>query len=561
MPFKNYSITKGGALTIPQIMSTNFNIANPSASPTPSWAALKTGILYAFGLVLSGGTITGPDYIINTSGIFIYSGTPANGNLIGSWAGAAGTDAFGNAYPQGFNVTKGAISGTVFSGTNFVLNTNGLFLYNGTPGLGTLVVALTPAVTNDAFGNNFDPGLTVGKWNGLGVLLNGVTISTRTTGLHGFYVSSSSGAAVANIDPATGALLVYNSGGVGLGNLIASIAPAAGTDSAGNTFPQGLNVTVGTISGTTFTGTNFVINTNGTFFYLGAPAAGNLSCSVVPGSAQVLDPQGNKALPGFTYYLTQSGKQLAVNTSQPFGSGGTAVYLASTQAGPWTISSALLSYAVDLAGTDVNMAIEAATLTFSATSMQTLTPLEIGDGAILDNISTPALTGGAATLYASSGHQKYVASADGNAYNTGRLTSIVNSPVTCNNTAAFTTITSAPVAALTYKFRAWMLIHGGVSAGTGRLNLSGPSVSQCAVEWRSATGTTTPVYNELYATALGSFASQTLSTTDPSQLVVAEGTVTFSASGTLTLRGQPITSNTDTMIIDVGSYLEIEPVT
>jgi hypothetical protein len=42
--------------------------------------------------------------IINQSGVFIYSGTPASGNLVVSIAPAAGTDQFGNTYPKGEQV-------------------------------------------------------------------------------------------------------------------------------------------------------------------------------------------------------------------------------------------------------------------------------------------------------------------------------------------------------------------------------------------------------------------------------------------------------------------------
>jgi hypothetical protein len=68
-------------------------------------------------------------------GIFIYSGTPQHGNLIGSWAGMGGTDPFGNAYPQGLNVTIGTISGSsitasTFQGTDFIINTAGAFFYS-----------------------------------------------------------------------------------------------------------------------------------------------------------------------------------------------------------------------------------------------------------------------------------------------------------------------------------------------------------------------------------------------------------------------------------------------
>jgi hypothetical protein len=102
--FANPIIGGGGALVYPSIHSPNFNVANPMASPSPSWAILKNGLAYFFGLVLSGGTVTGPDYIINTAGIFIYSGAPAAGNLLISLAGASGNDQFGNPFFQGLTV-------------------------------------------------------------------------------------------------------------------------------------------------------------------------------------------------------------------------------------------------------------------------------------------------------------------------------------------------------------------------------------------------------------------------------------------------------------------------
>lgn len=73
-----------GALRYPQIMSPNFNLANPAASPASSWALLQSGIAYLFGVVVTGGTIKGPTYIIDVTGAYFYSGTPAAGNLITS---------------------------------------------------------------------------------------------------------------------------------------------------------------------------------------------------------------------------------------------------------------------------------------------------------------------------------------------------------------------------------------------------------------------------------------------------------------------------------------------
>jgi len=43
------------------------------------------------------------------SGLFFYSPTPALGNLVGSWTAQAGTDPYGNSYPDGLNVVGGTI--------------------------------------------------------------------------------------------------------------------------------------------------------------------------------------------------------------------------------------------------------------------------------------------------------------------------------------------------------------------------------------------------------------------------------------------------------------------
>jgi hypothetical protein len=58
------------------------------------------------------------------TGIFIYNGAPALGTLIGSWANAAGTDAFGNSYPAGINVSQGTIQGV--SMTNITMTVSAI---------------------------------------------------------------------------------------------------------------------------------------------------------------------------------------------------------------------------------------------------------------------------------------------------------------------------------------------------------------------------------------------------------------------------------------------------
>lgn len=106
----NPIIGGGGALVYPAIISPNFNLSNPLASPSPSWGLLKTGIAYLFGLVITGGTITGPDYIFAPTGLFIYNGAPAVGNLIAAIAPPSTTvDTLGNSVQPGDASASGTI--------------------------------------------------------------------------------------------------------------------------------------------------------------------------------------------------------------------------------------------------------------------------------------------------------------------------------------------------------------------------------------------------------------------------------------------------------------------
>lgn len=131
-----YPVVSNTALLVPAINSPNFNLQNPPASPSPSWAILQNGLAYFFGLILSGGTILGPDYIINTSGIFFYTGTPTLGNLVSSSASVGGVDQFGNVFQAGDWVygTNASIGIEVESGTATLLMVpNGLAHASNTP--------------------------------------------------------------------------------------------------------------------------------------------------------------------------------------------------------------------------------------------------------------------------------------------------------------------------------------------------------------------------------------------------------------------------------------------
>lgn len=91
-------LTQGmGALAIPSIFSPNF------VTGVSGWSIQKTGNAEFNNLTIRG-TFLGLDFIINSSGIFFYSGVPATGNLFMYWAVVAGTDAFNNTFFQGLFV-------------------------------------------------------------------------------------------------------------------------------------------------------------------------------------------------------------------------------------------------------------------------------------------------------------------------------------------------------------------------------------------------------------------------------------------------------------------------
>lgn len=120
------------------------------------------------------------------------------------------------------------------------------------------------------------------------------------------------------IDGVRGAIFVYQNGGP-LGALVGSWASTAGTDPYGNVYPQGLNVSLGSISGTTINFPNGYINSNGFFLYSGTPATGNLVTTLTFASGT--DSHGNKYLSGATVYLIVAGTTYAVNLSLPSGQG------------------------------------------------------------------------------------------------------------------------------------------------------------------------------------------------------------------------------------------------
>lgn len=103
--FSNPIAGASGSLTIPQLQSPDF------VSGVSGWRISKNGDA-EFNNVETRGSFFGFEFIINDSGAFFYSGTPAAGNLIASIASTAGSDQFLNAYLPGINVygSNGAVA-------------------------------------------------------------------------------------------------------------------------------------------------------------------------------------------------------------------------------------------------------------------------------------------------------------------------------------------------------------------------------------------------------------------------------------------------------------------
>jgi hypothetical protein len=179
-------VTGSGSLALAPLAFTGAGLAGLTGSGSLALAPLAfTGA----------GSPTGP---VAPLGIFIYTGTPALGNLAISVTPVSGTDAFGNAYGSGLNVGNQAAAhfGADKTGDIFIANALGqnvieirpelgaMLLYGGAPALGNLLVSLASASGSDPQGNAFLAGLQTALITsftgsgGLPLLVNLVTVPT-----------------------------------------------------------------------------------------------------------------------------------------------------------------------------------------------------------------------------------------------------------------------------------------------------------------------------------------------------------------------------------------------
>lgn len=107
--FSNPLIGAGGTLVYPSIHSPNY------VHDLSGWTINKDGSAEFDDLTLRG-SFVGDDWIINATGEFFYSGTPATGNLIFSnVAGSSGTDDFGNHYLGNGSTWYGLVAGVAMT--------------------------------------------------------------------------------------------------------------------------------------------------------------------------------------------------------------------------------------------------------------------------------------------------------------------------------------------------------------------------------------------------------------------------------------------------------------
>lgn len=106
--FDNPITGGGGALTINQVKSPNFDKAGKTG-----WAILKDGEAFFFNVTAAGSVTANKVVVVGTGdGVFIYDGAPGAGTLVVAIVSAAGTDPYGNAYSgPGISVSAPGVTG------------------------------------------------------------------------------------------------------------------------------------------------------------------------------------------------------------------------------------------------------------------------------------------------------------------------------------------------------------------------------------------------------------------------------------------------------------------
>jgi len=114
-------------------------------------------------------------------GVFVYTGTPANGNPPIAWMGAGTTDPYGNPLPS----TTGIASSGTFSAGNTYISVNGTVTYSAAPAANNVLNSTAPAQFTDASGNVILAGTTFYGKSGLTYYALNFTIGTGAGSVFG----------------------------------------------------------------------------------------------------------------------------------------------------------------------------------------------------------------------------------------------------------------------------------------------------------------------------------------------------------------------------------------
>lgn len=495
--------------------------------------------------------------------IFEYENGGPSGALVSSWAMSAGTDPYGNPYPEGFAGGEGSS----FSGSDFIINNTGIFFYTGnlptplnanpyfTTGTGwvgyqgTFTVTGSPPagavypyageyVNNDVHAGAMEesanpfavtPGesYVVSCWVyssvtsvqfGMDWLLNGTYISTST---ETFTVTANTwteittaqtapasgvnrgyarlGVPVANGATVYGQAITVYSSATALPDLYASITNSSGTDQYGNAYVDGVTIYHGTAQ------IEFHVNES-----VGAPA--------------VELPTGVAMETGHASFYSYAP-----------GSGG---------------SQLIELYFQGPSGPDGNS-------TFMALASET----ESGSG-----LASGALGYNASALVGWDANGAWVKDTAGNPYDVARLSLVTANPL--NQTISSTSpavignvgqaMTAPVIADGSYELEAVIQWDANIAASTADFGFTGPALAQ---GWASAlfmennTGTT---YVGMQTTGLAYFNSATMQVAQEMTTII-NGYAQFSAAGQVSLVAK--CGNAADSFVIINAKMTLRPMT
>lgn len=405
---------------------------------------------------------------------------------------------------------------------------SGAFLYSGPPGQGDLVESMTEAAA-DPFGNPTEAGFASydlvfgGSAQLHGAILklfSGITLEMQLSPA-GQSVFNSQGALIYSVDVSRDAWFLYaDTGSATQGALIASSASAAGTDTFGNTFLAGLSEYV------TIAGTRWAVTLAESVAAFGGTLAGvaitNLTAGwSIPASVAGLESGGGASLELSSGLQTAGGSQAALLLQDSV--------VGATPNGLMVGNAGGYSFQIPTAGA------------------KGFAQFLLSNGAVATAKLTAALP-------------------DGNTYRTERLIQEINGtlPQVISSTSQVNVQgLSVSVAAGKYRVRGRLSCTMGGSAGPmGRLVVTGPAISQMEMGYWSAqnnpgaatlfTATQTAIGTLTVLTSVNQGAGSGFT-------VIFDGTLTFSAAGTMTLAAAESLITSVPWQINANSYWEVSP--